>query len=217
MALRDAVARYHGGVVTPEVPPAGESQAHGSAEENGKRMRGLVKVYKDQIEERASVKLQASDVILLWMIRWAAMVYSRYKVGEDGETAYERQKGRRRKLEVVPFGGFVMLKKLAETSWERKSLESTWFEGIWLGHARGSSEALVGTKDGVVRAWTIRRMPEGERWGAEAITEMKGTPARPGILPGIHIPISINIDQDNADGHPIEVAARQEEKRARRV
>ena len=83
VALRDALARYHGGIVTPEVPPTGESQAHGSAGANGKRMRGLVQVYKDQIEERASVKLQASDVILLWMIRWAAMVYSRYKVGED--------------------------------------------------------------------------------------------------------------------------------------
>ena len=56
-------------------------------------MRGLVKVYKDQIEERAGVKLQLSDVILLWAIRWAAMVYSRYKVGEDGKSAYERQNG----------------------------------------------------------------------------------------------------------------------------
>ena len=33
VALRDAVARYHGGIVTPEVPPTGESQAHGSAED----------------------------------------------------------------------------------------------------------------------------------------------------------------------------------------
>ena len=104
------------------------------------------------------------------------MVYSRYKVGEDGKTAYERQKGRKCKLEVVPFGEFVRYKKLGETSQERKSLESTWFEGVWLGHARGSSEALVGTKDGVVRAWTIRGKPEGERWDAEAITEIQGPP-----------------------------------------
>ena len=65
VALRDAVARYHGGIATPEVPPTGESQAHGSAEDNGRRMRSLAKVYKDQLETRASVKLQATDVILL--------------------------------------------------------------------------------------------------------------------------------------------------------
>ena len=110
VALRDAVARYHGGIVTPEVPPTGESQAHGSAEDNGRRMRSLVKVNKDQLEERASVKLQSTDVILLWMIRRAAMVYSRYKVGEDGETVYERQKGRTCNLEVVPFGELVRYK-----------------------------------------------------------------------------------------------------------
>jgi len=72
---------------------------------------------------------------------------------------------------------------------------------VWLGHARGSSESLVGTKDGVVRAWTIRRMPEGERWGPEAITEMQGAPARPNtVLPGIHIPIAINIEANNSEG-----------------
>ena len=96
-------------------------------------------------------------------------------------------------------------------------METSWFEGVWLGHARGSSEALAGTKDGVVRAWTIRRMPEGERWNSQAITGMTGTPARPGILPGTHIPIAINIDQDNIDGAPVETTQRQEEKKARRV
>ena len=75
----------------------------------------------------------------------------------------------------------------------------------------------MGTKDGVVRACTIRRLQEGERWNSQAITEMTGTPARPGILPGSHIPIAINIDQDNIDGAPVETTQRQEEKKARRV
>ena len=29
VALRGALAKYHGGVATPETPPTGESQAHG--------------------------------------------------------------------------------------------------------------------------------------------------------------------------------------------
>ena len=216
VALREALAKYHGGVVTPETPPTGESQAHGSAEENGRRLRGMIKVYLNQLEERASVKLQATDPILQWLIRWAAMAYSRFKLGEDGRTAYERQKGRRCCLEVVPFGELVRYKQLGETSQERKSLETTWFEGVWLGHARGSSEALVGTTEGVVRAWTIRRLPEAERWGAESITEMQGTPAQPNpTAPGLHIPIAINIDQgDNSSGAPVETAQRQEEQKS---
>ena len=139
-------------------------------------MRSLIKVSLDQLEERAKVKLQSTDAILLWLIRWVAMAYSRYKVGADGKTPYERQKGRTCVLEVVPFGELVRYKQLGETAQQRKSLEASWSEGVWLGRARGSSEALVGTKDGVVRAWTIRRMPEGERWDAEAIAEMQGAP-----------------------------------------
>ena len=57
VALRNALARYHGGAVTPEVPPTGESQAHGSAEDNGRRMRNLIKVYLDQLENEAKIKL----------------------------------------------------------------------------------------------------------------------------------------------------------------
>ena len=86
VALTYAVARYHGGIVTPA--PSGESQAHGSAEDNGRWMRSSIKVYLDQLEQRASVKLQSTDVILLWLIRWVAMAYSRYKLGEDGKTPY---------------------------------------------------------------------------------------------------------------------------------
>ena len=39
------------------------------------------------------------------------MAYSRYKLGEDGKTPYERQKGRKCVLEVVPFGELVRYKK----------------------------------------------------------------------------------------------------------
>ena len=85
VALREALAKYHGGVVTPETPPTGESQAHGSAEDNGRRMRSLIKVYLNQLEEKANIKLQATDSILQWLIRWVAMAYSRYKLCADGK------------------------------------------------------------------------------------------------------------------------------------
>jgi hypothetical protein len=218
VALREAVARYHGGVVTPEQPPPGESQAMGAEEESGKTMRGMVKVYKDQLEEKAKMQLEPTSVILLWMIRWAAMAYSRFKIGDDGKTAYERQKGRKCKLEVVPFGEKVFYKKLNQTASAMKSLESTWREGVWLGHARGSSEALIGTDDGVVRAWTVKRMIEEERWSAEAIRNMKGTPSQPNPLkPGLSVPIAVNVENENAEAELDELAGRREEMNARRT
>ena len=93
----------------------------GAEEESDKTMRGNVKVYKDP--EKAKFKPAPSDVILLWMIRWAAMTYSRFEVGSDGETAYERLTGRKCRLEVGPFGEHDItssLIKLEIQSWKRR-------------------------------------------------------------------------------------------------
>ena len=147
VALRGAVARYHGGVVAPEVPPTGDSQAHASAEDNGRRMRSLIKVYLDQLEERAKVKLQSTDAILLWPIRWVAMAYSRYKLGADGETPYERQKGRTCVLEVVPFGELVRYEQLGETTQQRKIPGDELVRGCVAG-ARKRFERGVGGYEG---------------------------------------------------------------------
>ena len=66
------------------------------------------------------------------------------------------------------------------TKTERKDkLETEWKEGLWLGHSRNSNEIYIGTKGGVVRAWAIRKKPEGEQWDGKLIKEMVGTPARP--------------------------------------
>ena len=94
-ALRDAVGRLLGGRVIPENPPKGESQSNGRIEESGKTIRGFVKAMKSQIEEKADITIEAKDIITQWMIRWAAMLPSRFLVGKDGKTVYERRRGRK--------------------------------------------------------------------------------------------------------------------------
>ena len=49
---------------------------------------------------------------------------------------------------------------------------------MWLGHHRCTSEVLIGTSNGVVKAWTVRRKPLDARWNAELVTSIKGTPQR---------------------------------------
>ena len=91
VAVRDAVAKFHGGRVIPEGPAKGESQSNGRAEEAGKTVRGFTRVLKDQIEEKAGMTIECDDNITLWMVRWAAMLSSRYLVGRDGRAAHERR------------------------------------------------------------------------------------------------------------------------------
>lgn len=79
-------------MIIPEGPPIGESQANGRVEEAGKTIREYAKVYKDKIEYEIKETLPSDATIVQWMLIWAAMVGSRYKVGADGKTVRHRMK-----------------------------------------------------------------------------------------------------------------------------
>ena len=148
-------------------------------EEAGKRVRDQAKVLKDQVEYRTGGKVKADSDIMQWLIRWAAMVQTRFKRKANGKTAYEEIKGRKCNLEVVPFGEKVWYKKLKESGESEDKAEMKWEEGIWLGHIGRTNEVAIGTSEGVVKAWAIRRRPEEERWKIEDVNGVVGTPKRP--------------------------------------
>ena len=104
MAVREALSRKHGGIVSPEQPPKGEHASNGIVEEAGKPIRDMANVLKLQLESNLGRMLHMKDPVMHWLIRWAAMALSRFQVGKDKKTAYQRQTGRACNIEVVPFG-----------------------------------------------------------------------------------------------------------------
>ena len=214
--FRDAVGKFHGGEVIPEQSARNESQSNGIVEEAGGTVRGFARLFKDQIEDLAGVKLEAEDVILQWLIRWAAMNPSRFLVGKDGKTGIERRRGRKCKIPVVPFGEKVWYKKIREGKSQEDKMEIEWEEGLWLGHNRNSNEVLVGTKEGVVKAYALKRMEEDKRWDPELIKSMQGTPQQPDPTKASRsIPIRIKFDAaDNVE--PDESAPARKEGDPRR-
>ena len=115
-ALKEAVGKLLGGRVVPENPPKGESQSNGRVEGAGKTIRGFVRVMKDQVEAEAGVKLEGKDNIVQWLVRWGAMVPSRFLVGKDGKTAFERSRGRPCNTPTDKFGEKVWYKELTTKS-----------------------------------------------------------------------------------------------------
>ena len=97
--------------------------------------------------------MRAALVIVLWMVRWAAMLVSRFLVDKDGRTAYERRTGRRCRVPVVPFGEKVWYRELKTKTGKQNNAESNWQRGLWVGHASNSNESIIGTTEGVVKAW----------------------------------------------------------------
>ena len=52
VAVREALARKHGGIISPEQPPKGEHASNGVVEEAGKTIRDMAKVLKMHLESR---------------------------------------------------------------------------------------------------------------------------------------------------------------------
>ena len=155
VAFREAVAKFHGGVVVPESPPKGESQSNGAVEGAGRIVRDFIRVLKIQMEEKAGVTVESTDPVLQWAIRWAAMLTSRFLVGADGKTGWERRRRRACKIPVVAFGEKVWYKEIRDTKERKNKMMTEEKEGLWLGHARDRNEVLIGTREGVVRAYPV--------------------------------------------------------------
>ena len=64
----------------------------------------MARMLKVQLESKLNTEISPSMPIMQWLVRWAAMRLSRYRVGPDARTPYERQKGKACDLEIVPFG-----------------------------------------------------------------------------------------------------------------
>ena len=121
-------------------------------------------------------------------------------------------------MPVVCFGEMAWYKQIREHKDRKSKFDSEWREGVWLGHSRNCNEVLAGTGEGVVRAYTVKRMDEEMRWDADKIRNMKGTPQQP--VPskaGLHIPIRVRFDATPSDSQPIDSIPLRRETQPRRM
>ena len=153
----------------------GDSKTNGAAERAVKAIGEQVRVLRAGLQGRLDMVVRTSHPILTWLVQHAADCLSKYQIGEDGKTAYERLKGKKFSRAVVEFGEKVHYKKNSKGHKEYK-LDSKWGEGYFLGFYWKTSEALIGTSEGVKRAGTIRRVGAHRRWDAEGLDQVRGVP-----------------------------------------
>ena len=152
------------------------------------------------MESNLQIKIGTREPILQWAVRWAAMLVTRYLVGKDGRTAQERKRGRPCKSPLAEFGETVWYKPFDKNK-DRNKVEPKWEQGVWLGISRESNETLIGTKGGVIRCYSIKRLPNEEKWIKEMVLEMQGTPQQPNpSKSGLRIPIRLEAEGDIVGG-----------------
>ena len=73
LAVRNAVIKYHGGVIISEAPAKGEKAENGLIEEAGKTIREYVCTFLSAIEDGVDDKIPLDANIIPWIVRWAAI------------------------------------------------------------------------------------------------------------------------------------------------
>ena len=64
VAVRDALAKTHGGLISPEQPPKGEHASNGVVEEAGRTIRDMLRVLKIQLETRLKYEIDTDSPIM---------------------------------------------------------------------------------------------------------------------------------------------------------
>ena len=164
--------------MVPEESPKGDSQSNGFAETCVREVKGMTRTLKSCLEERTGEEIKMDGEIMQWLVEYTGCLLSRYKVGPDGQTAYERIKAKKLRRPIVEFGERVLfmpnLSKGSKTG--AGDHEPRYVYGVWLGIAQRSNEALIGNSTGVHGSNSVRRLSIDERWSAEALGQVKVTP-----------------------------------------
>ena len=186
-----------------EESPVGEHQSNGEVENAVQRVEGQVRTIKDSLEARYKGKLSANHPIVPWLWGYAASVITRYAIGEDGRTAFERVRGKKFKTMLAEFGEsvrFMIPESEGKNKWKVR-----WEEGIFVGVRYSSGEYLIATEEGVRKVRGIRRLgTDEERWDKKRLETMKGTPWEP--IPGregIDFKSRISMDHEGIQERPI--------------
>ena len=58
-ALKDALGRYHGGIIIPEVSTRGESQSNGCCEQAVQVVAEFIRVLKEQVEQEGQGQVES--------------------------------------------------------------------------------------------------------------------------------------------------------------
>ena len=104
LALLRAVKLAWTGDVVQETSAEGDPQSNGAAESSVNVVKGHVRSIKLAVKSASGVGVPADPDLLTWLVPCAVSMHTRFAVGRDGKTAYERNVGRRAVPPLAQFG-----------------------------------------------------------------------------------------------------------------
>ena len=197
-SLAAAVKSTWDGEIVPENCPKFVSQSNGEIERAVSEVHGMARTLKDFVEQKANVELKGEMPILSWIIQYGATLYRLLHKGypHDGQTAYQRLRGRPWRVPLPPFGECVDFRRRTTSK-----IAPRWERGISLGVKGSTTEKIVPSDTTIYVVQSIRRCAPDARWDAARLTGLKGTPWEPNPAAGesIELPAPVDLPMRNPD------------------
>ena len=123
---------YVGVEVIPQGPPKGDHMAEGRVEMAVREVKRQCGTLRISVEQRTSVRIADDSPLLSWLLRFAAQVMNKMKIGKDGKTSEMRRTGRRWRKPLAQFGEKVWFRQIGEDG--VSSFASRMTQGIFVCH-----------------------------------------------------------------------------------
>ena len=151
--------------------------SNGTAESAAREVKRMIRAILSELESKLGQKLDADHHMLSWVARHSAFLLTRFRIGEDGKSAYQRALGRKWRRPTVVFGEQILFKPVGAEGRKRASpLEARVALGRYIGTASRNADLLVMTPTGVVKGHSLHRRAEIDRWSTEGFGALRGLP-----------------------------------------
>ena len=203
--LRDEVINAKVRPIRPATSVPVHPQIHGREEKAVQDVSDQVRKLKTGLERNVKEQMFANNLLMHRLFEHAAVLINRHQVSHDGKVAYRRIHQRQTFASQLEFGEQVMAKlALKRTKTKRGppfAPRSTL--AISVGVHKAIVENVVVPQSGrTVRARTVHKRPDEERWSFEKMLQIKATLAcpNPGRLGEGIVILKPEIDQRGASG-----------------
>ena len=174
-ALQDAVIHACVGVaVIPQGPPEGDHTANGRVEMAVREVKRQYRTLRISVEQNIGVRVGDGNPLLSWLLRVAAQVMNKMRIGKDGKTSEMRRTGGRWRKSMAQFGEKVWFRKIGEDGVSSSASRLT--QGTFVGLHDRIRAVLCITKNGVVRGKNWTRQTLSDAWESTNWDGLCGTP-----------------------------------------
>ncbi|CAL1141278.1 unnamed protein product [Cladocopium goreaui] len=158
--------------------PVEDHQANGFIEVGVREIKRQCRALLSDLEFKLERKVDPGHPLLVWLPRHAAFLLTRYRVGTDGKTAFERTYGRKWRIPLVRFGESILYRPRANRGGKRNDLAPRVSIGMYVGTGNRNSDVFVMTERGIMKGNSIHRRPPDDQFKHDQFDSLRGLPWR---------------------------------------